>query len=210
MPPRRLADPPRAPRHLLRGLASLLLDCGDGVRLQAFHSPPPAAAHAARGAAARLGRQRRIDLRAVGWRHCCSQHGFGVVRLNLRDHGATHAPQPRIVSFLPAARSRRRRDGAERGSFRGRALYLGGFSLGGNFMLRVAADGGVPTSVAGVVAVSPVLDPEATLRALEQALPVYRRYFVRRWSRSLRRKQRAWPGVHDFEAHVRLRRICAA
>ena len=44
----------------------------------------------------------------------------------------------------------------------------------------------------------PVIDPQATLRALEQGLGLYRRYFVRRWTRSLRTKERAWPGAHDF------------
>ena len=79
-------------------------------------------------------------------------------------------------------------------------------------MLRVAADAHAPRAVAGVVAVSPVLDPEATLRALEQGLTIYRRYFVRRWTRSLRAKQRAWPDVHDYEPLVRsqdLRRMTA-
>jgi hypothetical protein len=79
-------------------------------------------------------------------------------------------------------------------------------------MLRVAADAAAPATLAGVVAVSPVLDPEATLRALEQGLLVYRRYFVKRWSRSLRAKQRAWPAVHDFEQLLRyadLRRMTA-
>jgi hypothetical protein len=83
-------------------------------------------------------------------------------------------------------------------------LYLAGFSLGGNFLLRVAADTRSPGQIAGVVAVSPVLDPEATLCALERGWAIYRRSFVRRWSRSLRRKQRAWPGVHDFRDMLRL------
>jgi predicted alpha/beta-fold hydrolase len=50
-----------------------------------------------------------------------------------------------------------------------------------------------------------VLEPEATLQALEQSLRVYRQYFVRRWSRSLRSKQRAWPAEHNFEALLRTR-----
>jgi predicted alpha/beta-fold hydrolase len=49
-----------------------------------------------------------------------------------------------------------------------------------------------------------VLDPAATLLALEQAWPLYRRFFVRRWSASLRRKQRAWPDLLEFEPLLRL------
>jgi predicted alpha/beta-fold hydrolase len=205
--------PPRAWQIRARAAAlladskAMLLDCGEGVRLQAFYTA----------------QRPRLAVLLHGWEGSAEspyvlsaaallfQHGFGVVRLNLRDHGATHALNrelfhscrlPEVVGAVTAL-SRQ---------FPKARLYLGGFSLGGNFMLRVAADGGAPTSVAGVVAVSPVLDPEATLRALEQALPVYRRYFVKRWSRSLRSKQHAWPGVHDFEAisgYADLRRMTA-
>jgi predicted alpha/beta-fold hydrolase len=76
-------------------------------------------------------------------------------------------------------------------------------------MLRVAADARAPSSIAGAVAVSPVLDPEATLAALERGPAIYRRSFLRRWSRSLRRKQRAWPGAHDFNAMLQLGQLRA-
>src|SRR5207237_1712062 len=36
-------------------------------------------------------------------------------------------------------------------------------------------------------------------------LPLYELYFVRKWRRSLRRKQAAWPGSYDFRAMERLR-----
>jgi predicted alpha/beta-fold hydrolase len=91
--------------------------------------------------------------------------------------------------------------------FAGARLYLAGFSLGGNFMLRVAADPQAPEGLVGAVAVSPVLDPEVTLAALEAGPAIYHRSFVNRWSRSLRRKQRAWPEVHDFKAMLRLGRL---
>src|SRR5205823_7469257 len=44
-----------------------------------------------------------------------------------------------------------------------------------------------------------------TLTALERGLPLYELYFVRKWRRSLRRKQAAWPGSYDFRAMERLR-----
>jgi len=43
-----------------------------------------------------------------------------------------------------------------------------------------------------------VLDPARTLDALETGWALYRRYFVLKWSRSLRRKQTHWPGEFDF------------
>src|SRR5690606_16508435 len=74
--------------------------------------------------------------------------------------------------------------------------WLVGFSLGGNFMLRVAAseDPRVPP-LARVVAISPVLHPDSAMIAMERGLPVYQRHFVRKWSRSLRRKRSLWPGM---------------
>jgi hypothetical protein len=81
-----------------------------------------------------------------------------------------------------------------------------GFSLGGNFLLRVAAAPDLPGNIANVVAISPVLDPAHTLRVLEHRW-LYHRYFVRRWSRSLRAKQRAWPGEFTFEPILRTQRL---
>jgi len=173
----------------------LLLACGQGVRLQAFHSRAPGA--------------RRLAVLLHGWESSADsssvlslggllyQHGFDVLRLNLRDHGDSHhlnreifhsCRLPEVIGALQAVAQLSAPI----------PLYLAGFSLGGNFMLRAAADVGLPGAVTGVVAISPVLDPAATLRALEQAPALYRRNLIRRWSRSLQRKQRAWPGVHDF------------
>ena len=148
-----------------------------------------------------------LSLAALLW-----QHGFGVVRLNLRDHGATHHLNRelfhccRLSDVTGAVRALSQQLPHER-------LYLAGFSLGGNFMLRVAASSEAPATLATAVAISPVLDPAATLAALERGVPLYRHYFVRRWSRSLRRKQRAWPEAHDFETLLRtadLRAMTAA
>jgi predicted alpha/beta-fold hydrolase len=195
----------------LRAEASeLLLDCGDGVRLQAFHTS------AAAGAAS--GGVRRVAILLHGWEGSADAtyllslgslllaHGYDVVRLNLRDHGATHHLNRDIFHSCRLAEV----VGATRAVgelFAGAPLYLAGFSLGGNFMLRVAADTAAPQTLRGAVAVSPVLDPEVTLAALEQGPAIYHRSFVSRWSRSLRRKQRAWPEVHDFKAMLRLGRL---
>jgi predicted alpha/beta-fold hydrolase len=197
--------------HWRTASQELLLDCGDEVRLQAFYSS---------SGQAREGTARRVAVLLHGWEGSAEStyvlsvgslllaHGFDVVRLNLRDHGATHhlnrdlfhsCRLPEVVGATHALAAR----------FPGARLFRAGFSLGGNFMLRVAADAHAPAAIAGAAAISPVLDPEATLTALEQGPAIYRRSFVRRWSRSLRRKQRAWPGVHDFEATLRQRQLRA-
>ena len=83
--------------------------------------------------------------------------------------------------------------------FPSQQVSLVGFSLGGNFMLRVAAEAPrVGLALRRVVAISPVLNPENSLAALDSGFFLYRWYFVRKWIRSLRRKQRAWPGRFEF------------
>ncbi len=200
----------RRARRLRAEARELLLDCGDGVRLQAFHTS--ASLDAASGGA------RRVAMLLHGWEGSSEAtyllslgslllaRGYDVVRLNLRDHGATHHLNREIFHSCRLAEV----VGATRAVaqlFAGAPLYLAGFSLGGNFMLRVAADAGAPQALRGAVAVSPVLDPEVTLAALEQGPAIYHRSFVSRWSRSLRRKQRAWPELHDFKAMLRLGRL---
>jgi uncharacterized protein len=204
----------RRAARLREAACELLLDCGDGVRLQAFHTS--ASLKAAAGDAS--GGVRRVAILLHGWEGSAEAtyllslgslllaRGYDVVRLNLRDHGTTHHLNRdifhscRLAEVVGATR-------AVAELFAGAPLYLAGFSLGGNFMLRVAADAAAPQALRGVVAVSPVLDPEVTLTALEEGPAIYHRSFVSRWSRSLRRKQRAWPEVHDFKAMLRLGRL---
>jgi predicted alpha/beta-fold hydrolase len=181
----------------------ILLDCGDGVRLQCFHSSPPRSTG-------------RVAVLLHGWEGSATslyvlslgqqlfERGFEVVRLNLRDHGDTHhlnrelfhsCRLPEVVGAIHSLQQ----------LFRGKPLHLVGFSLGGNFMLRVAAQAGdAALNVAKVIAVSPVLDPGATLIALEQGMPGYQLYFVRKWMRSLLKKQALWPSDYDFREIGRL------
>lgn len=201
----------RRAAQLLARAQPWLLDCGAGVRLQGFLS------------AARLPEEsgrKRIAVLLHGWEGSADSvyvislgaellaRGFDVLRLNLRDHGESHHLNRdifhscRLEEVVGATRAVAQR-------FPEAGIFLGGFSLGGNFMLRVAADAGAPDSVVGVAAVSPVLDPTATLEALERGLFLYRRYFVQKWSRSLRYKRRAWPDLPDFEPILRTKDLRA-
>jgi predicted alpha/beta-fold hydrolase len=126
------------------------------------------------------------------------------VRLNLRDHGGSHDLNPdlfhscRIGEVVGAVRRLHE-------MFPRHPLSLIGFSLGGNFALRVAVrarDAGI--DLARAVAVCPVLDPAHTLDALDHGPGLYRRYFIRNWRRSLRRKHAAWPGRYQFDDMLRM------
>jgi predicted alpha/beta-fold hydrolase len=185
----------------------LLLDCGDGVTLQSFHASP---AHEP---------GKRLAVLLHGWEGSAESTyllslaqslfaaNFEVVRLNLRDHGATHHLNRELFHScrLPEVVGAVRTLAAK---FNGLPMVLAGFSLGGNFMLRVAAHPeGRNLPIERVIAVSPVLDPAATMLTLEQGMPIYHSYFVRKWSRSLVKKQLAWPEHYDFEDLLRVRSL---
>lgn len=180
-----------------------LLDCGAGVRLQCFISSPARSVgapvvllHGWEGSAESL---YVLSLAQQLFERRCE-----VVRLNLRDHGETHHLNRelfhscRLAEVIGAVRALQQR-------FPGRPLQAVGFSLGGNFMLRVAAQArAAGLDLARVIAVSPVLEPAETLAALQRSWPGYQRYFVRKWLRSLRKKQAAWPDSYDFRELMRL------
>ncbi|RYY48484.1 MAG: alpha/beta fold hydrolase, partial [Comamonadaceae bacterium] len=74
-----------------------------------------------------------------------------------------------------------------------------GYSLGGNFALRLALRApaaGVPLQ--RVAAVCPVLDPGRTMQQMEDGLPLYLHYFEHKWRRSLARKRALFPQAHGF------------
>ncbi len=179
----------------------VLLNCGDDVRLLGFHSPQ-----------VKLPESRGLVVLIHGWEGCADSSyllatggrlldaGFDVFRLQLRDHGDTHHLNEelfhscRLPEVLGAMDDIARR-------FPTRPLLVGGFSLGGNFALRVGLHGpsrGLP--LAGVVAVCPPINPKHSMEAIEKAPFVYERYFIRKWTRSLRRKQALFPQRYSFDS----------
>ncbi len=176
-----------------------VLDCGDGVRLLGFHSRQTVQS-APRGLAVLLhgweGSVQSTYLIHTGAR--LLDEGFDVFRLNLRDHGDTHHLNPelfhscRIDEVVGAVKAVGEHFGCG-------PLFVAGFSLGGNFALRVALrapDAGIPLSRA--LAVCPVISPAAGLAAIETAPWFYQAYFLRKWRRSLALKAQHFPSVFDF------------
>ena len=183
------------------GAVEHILDCGDGVRLQGFHTAQRAMPNA-RGLVVLLhgweGSVRSTYVLNTGAR--LLREGFDVFRLNFRDHGETlHLNREifhscRIDEVVGAVREVAAR-------FHPRALAVVGFSLGGNFALRIALrapDVGIPLRYA--LAVCPVISPHAGLFGLESGPWFYERYFVHKWTRSLRRKQALFPEQELFSA----------
>jgi predicted alpha/beta-fold hydrolase len=127
------------------------------------------------------------------------------VRINFRDHGGTQALNEglfhscRIEEVVSAVEAVRR-------EYPELPMFLAGFSLGGNFALRVAARG-AHLGLQRVLAVCPVLFPPHTMLALEQGLWVYRHYFLARWRRSLAAKAAVFPELYPFGDLRRLRTL---
>jgi uncharacterized protein len=182
---------------LIAAQRELLLECGAGVTLQCFISRPPGGS--GRPALVLHGWEGSHEsIYALSLAQLLYEKGFDVVRLNLRDHGETHHLNQelfhscRLPEVIGAV-------GALQRQFPGRALSCVGFSLGGNFLLRVGARAAeTAAELERIIAISPVLDPPATLVALETAMPGYQGFFVRKWRRSLLKKQAAWPLHYDF------------
>ena len=179
-----------------------IIDAGDGVRLQGLHSALPG--NAPRG----------LALLLHGWEGSADSsymqltaarllaRGFEVFRLNFRDHGDTHHLNEglfhsnRIDEVVAAAGEVAKR-------YATRPMVVAGYSLGGNFALRVALrsqQAGIP--IAHVAAVCPVLDPSRTMDAMEHGLPLYMWYFEKKWRESLARKRKLFPQQHDFDDKV--------
>jgi len=185
-------------RELLRSAVPCILDCGKGVRLMGVHS-----AH----------ENGRGDLVILihGWEGSSDsvyllsaasflfRQGFDIFRLNLRDHGDSHPLNSelfhscRIEETVGAVK-------AVGDRFPCRNLFLAGFSLGGNFGLRIAVrapHAGI--ALKKVVAVSPVLHPVKTMDVLENGPAIYHHYFMKKWKRSLGKKFHFFPHLHDLK-----------
>ena len=181
-----------------------LVDGGEGVRLHGLHSRTPA------------GEPRGLALLLHGWEGSAESSymrltaarllaaGFDTFRLNFRDHGDTHHLNEamfhsnRLDEVVRAAL-----DVARRFLPAGTPLVAAGYSLGGNFALRLALRApaaGLP--LARVAAVCPPLDPARTMETMERALPFYMRYFEQKWRESLRRKRSLFPHLHQFDDAV--------
>ena len=189
-------------RHAAQGLIATsqneVVDCGAGVRLLCLHTPP------------QLDRCKGVAVFIHGWEGSANSTyllsaatklwnaGYRVVRINLRDHGDSHKLNEelfhscRLDEAIGAVRWVQQ-------MFPGERLTLGGFSLGGNFCLRIAAQAAEENlKINGVVAVCPVLDPARSMAALDNGALIYKRYFIHRWRTSLEKKKEAFPHRYNF------------
>ena len=188
----------------------ILVDGGSGVRLLGYRTLQPG------------GRSLGLVILLHGWEGSSEstymlttgrwlyRSGYDVFRLNLRDHGQSHHlnegvfHSARIEEVFTAVLNIVASAG-------GRPCHLVGFSLGGNFGLRIALrlSPGQAGSLRSIIAISPVLDPLKATHAIDGGFFVYRDYFVKKWKRSLAAKQRLFPGLYDFSDVMSLKSCMA-
>lgn len=193
----------RRSSRMLAGEQEWLLDGGDGVRLSGHYSPQTGAS---KGLVVLFhgweGSSHSNYVVGVGGR--LYDQGFDIFRLNFRDHGASHHLNKGIFHscLLPevinALKDLQYRTGAKNWA-------LSGYSLGGNFALRVAMQAASAGLHLGqVVSVCPVVSPSNVLKAMEDGLSIYERYFVLKWSKSLKQKQALFPDAYNYDEWFKL------
>jgi len=193
MGPRQLkiakAFAPHAPKQ-----QEVLLDCGDGIRLN--------------GAFNQSGSQPSDNMAILihGWEGSIKSsymltmtshllnNGIDVFRLNMRDHGDSHHLNEKIFNSTMIDEVIGAIEDLQ-SKYVYKNSHLIGFSLGGNFSLRVAAlahDRNI--ALDGVIAFCPVIHAKQSNYVLNMSRNrLYGRYFVRKWKRSLRKKLEHFP-----------------
>lgn len=188
--------------QLITNSEEWIIECDDGVKLQSFISFQPDSNTTTKPPLAILihgweGSHESLYLLSSA--HTLYQKGFTVVRLNLRDHGTSHHLNQelfhsnRIDEVVQAVKVIQDRFSAPKN-------LLCGFSLGGNFALRVAnraQEAGI--TLDKTIAVCPALNPADILIKLETSLSLYIKYFMLKWKRSIRKKQQLFPDIYDLE-----------
>ena len=128
------------------------------------------------------------------------RRGYDIFRLNLRDHGSSHHLNRELFHGALTEETARAVSQIAR-LLPKRPCYLIGFSLGGNFALRIALRQSyfpIP-NLRQVFCISPALDPYKSTLAIDAGLPVYRHYYMAKWKRSLRAKQLCFPDLYHFD-----------
>jgi uncharacterized protein len=178
----------------------VIVDAGNGVRLLGYHSRQYG--RLARGLIILLhgweGSADSTYIRSTG--RFYYRRGYDIFRLNLRDHGSSHHLNRELfhgalteeTAHAVATISRLLPDGP---------CYLVAFSLGANFALRIALRQSVSpiSNLKEVFCISPALDPYKATLAIDSGFPAYRHYFLVKWKRSLRKKQRCFPDLYHFD-----------
>ena len=185
---------------LRRAARREILQVADGVRLEAWLSLQPQPAPGViliHGWLGHADSSYVLSAAAELW-----QAGFSIARLNLRDHGNTAHLNPGLFNSARFDEVVEAVDLLARHHLKG-PCGLAGFSLGGNFALRVAKTIGIETA-----AICPAVDPPATMERIDSGFIAYRLFFLRKWRRALSEKEHAFPDRYRFHEARKLATVC--
>jgi predicted alpha/beta-fold hydrolase len=150
------------------------------------------------------------SLYVLGTAQKAFRRGFNVVGMNMRNCGGTEHLAGTLYHSGMTEDIRRvlveelaGREGLGR-------IFIAGFSMSGNMVLRLAGNYGAdfPSALAAVAAVSPSIDLNACATAVERrANALYRWSFVRSLRHRVQRKSRLRPGLYDTRGLRRVRTI---
>ncbi len=146
-----------------------------------------------------------LGIAAKAWRL-----GFNVVRLNQRNCGGTEHLAATLYHSGLSDDILAVLEDLTRSHKLGR-IWIVGYSMGGNLVLRAAGHiGSSFSALKGVVAVAPSIDPAACVEALERRENwIYQRHFLWRLGQRLRRKDQHFPGKWDLEPLRRIKTLRA-
>lgn len=115
-------------------------------------------------------------------------NNFDIIRIHPIDHGDTEHLNK---DFFRATDIQTLIEAVEfiGKKYQNNEIHLIGFSLGGNIALRISACESI-NFLKSTVVISPVIDPEISMRAMDNTSWILKKYFVNKWRRSLRRKMR--------------------
>jgi len=132
------------------------------------------------------------------------ENGYSVFRLNFRDHGNSHHLNEGLfyATLIDEVFQAVQQVSAIEG---GLNFFLAGFSLGGNYALRIGRICAKEPikNLRHIVSISPVIDPDKATGAIDGNIMI-RKYFLSKWRRSLALKQKLFPEKYDFEEIISL------
>lgn len=187
----------------------MIISTPEGIRLQGYHSRQKSDMSA--GLAILLhgweGSAGSTYIACTG--RTLYRRGYDIFRLNFRDHGDSHHLNRGVfyaVLLAEVCQAVRQISQLAQGA----PAFIVGFSLGGNFALRIAREmrHDPIDNLRHVVAISPVLDPAKATDRIDRQ-PLIRKYFLKKWLRSLKIKQRLFPDLYDFSQVLDLKTIQA-
>jgi len=120
--------------------------------------------------------------------------GFDAVRIHPVDHGDTEHMNKEffratdIKTLIEVVQFFKKK-------YSDNEIHLIGFSLGGNIALRISAFSPI-NFLKNTVVISPVIDPEISMNAMDNTSWILKKYFVKKWQRTLKRKIK----LYDIES----------